>query len=223
MVAAQSSGLSPHLQSLMGKPAIFRIFLLTFPCIMPLAAMSQSGADAAKHKEVCRIEVAREKISAGHSIAIRLLSIKSPDLYRRDTGQPFYTAEPLETLRLAFAEKLRSQLQQTKSFSAIVITPDDEDNEDDEDDEPPQTDLVLEGEFTAIYQLGGKVQLMAYPVTRMAIKGQLKWRETSRQVVEFSCLAASEAGLINRPKKQMHNNIEKITDGLKALLAGQLR
>lgn len=214
MVAGQSSGLSPHLKSLMGKLAICRIFLMTFLCILPLAGMSQLVADATKHRKVCQIKAASEKISADHSIAIRLLSINSPDLYRRDTGQPFYTAEPLETLRLAFAEKLRTELQRTKSFHAIVISP---------DDETPQTDLVLEGEFTVIYQLGGKVQLMAYPVTRMAIKAQLKWRETSRQVAEFSCFAASEAGLINRPKKQMHNNIEKIADGMKTLLADQVK
>ena len=79
-----------------------------------------------------------------------------------------------------------------KLFRSVVLA---------RDDETPSTDLVLEGEFTMIYQLGGKVQLMAYPVSRMAIKGRLKWRETSQQVVEFSCLAASEAGLINRPKK----------------------
>lgn len=198
----------------MNKLAIFRILLLVFLCNLPLAATSQSGADATKHTEVCQIKTASEKISAGHSIAIRLFSIKSPDLYRRDTGQPFYTAEPLETVRLAFAEKLRTQLQQTKSFRSVEILL---------NDKSPQTDLVLEGEFTAIYQLGGKIQLMAYPVTRMAIKGQLKWRETSQQVVEFSCLAASEAGLINRPKKQMHNNIEKITDGMKTLITGQVK
>ena len=198
----------------MSKLAIFRILLLVFLCGLPLAAMPQSGADATKRTEVCQINTASEKVSAGHSIAIRLFSIKSPDLFRRDTGQPFYTAEPLETLRLAFAEKLRTQLQQTKHFRAVVIHP---------GDESPQTDLVLEGEFTAIYQLGGKIQLMAYPVTRMAIKGRLEWRKTSQHVVGFSCLAASEAGLVNRPKKQMHNNIEKITDGMKTLLTSQVK
>jgi len=155
-----------------------------------------------------------EKIAGQPSLAIRLFSIKSRDLYRTDTGQPFYTAEPLETLRLAFAEKLRTQLQQTRYFRSIVIL---------SDNETPSTDLVLEGEFTAIYQLGGKVQLIAYPVTRMAIRGRIKWRKTSQQIVEFSCLTASEAGLINRPKKQMHNNIKKITKGMKTLLANQVK
>ncbi|MGE0133407.1 MAG: hypothetical protein AB7U82_35470 [Blastocatellales bacterium] len=155
---------------------------------------------------------AAEKIAGQKSLAIRLFSLKNPALYRKDTGQPFYTAEPLEKVQLAFAEKLGTQLQQTRHFRVIVIA---------RDDALPQTDLVLEGEFTAIYQLGGKVQLMAYPVTRMAVNGRLKWRETSQQIVEFSCWAAREAGLLNRPKKQMHKNIEKITDGLKTLLVGQ--
>jgi hypothetical protein len=198
----------------MVERAILRIFLLTFLCVLPLAARSQAGWSATKRKEVCHIVAASEKLSPGHSLAIRLFSIKSPDLYRRDTGQPFYMAEPLEKVQLALAEKLRTQLKQTRHFRAIVIA---------RDDEPPQTDLVLEGEFTAIYQLGGKVQLMAYPVTRMAINGRLKWHETSQQIVEFSCLAAREAGLLNRPKKQMHKNIEKIIDGIETLLASQVK
>lgn len=155
-----------------------------------------------------------EKIAGQKSLAIRLFSLKNLALYRKDTGQPFYTAEPLEKVQLAFAEKLRTQLQQTRHFRAIVIA---------QDDALPQTDVVLEGEFTAIYQLGGKVQLMAYPVTRMVINGRLKWHETSQQMVEFSCLAAREAGLLNRPKKQMHKNIEKITDGIKTLLASHVK
>lgn len=215
MVVGQSSSLSPHLKTSVTNQAMTRKICLSF-VFLPLLTMGRLFAtEGGKGGNVCELVApfATDKFTSDHSLAIRLFSIKSPGLYRTDTGQPFYTAEPLEKLRLSLAEKLREQLQQTKLFRSVVITP---------DEEAPPTDLVLEGEFTVIYQLGGKVQLMAYPVTRMAIKGKIKASGTS-QPVEFSCLSVREAGLVNRPKKQMHKNIERIADGMKKLLATKMK
>jgi len=151
----------------------------------------------------------KAKLFKGQSLSIRLFSTDNPYLYRTDTGKPFYTAEPVENLRLSFAERLRDDLLKLKFFDSIVVL---------RDDQPAQTDMVLEGEFTAIFQLGGKIQLMAYPVTRMGIKGSMNMREAGQKVLEFSCQSASEAGFINRPKKQMHKNIRKISEGVKKLI-----
>lgn len=147
----------------------------------------------------------------GQSLGIRLFSTQSPYLYRNDTGEPFYKDEPLESLRVALADRLREQLLQLNHFSSVEILP---------DDKPVQTDLVLEGEFTTIYQIYGKIQLMAYPVSRMAIEGSFK-RKTQSKVFEFSCNSSQEAGIINQPKKQMHANIKRISESLTVILRSQ--
>jgi hypothetical protein len=130
-------------------------------------------------------------------------------IYNLKTGKPFYKDEPLENLRLTLAEKLRTELQATNYFSSVKLL---------SNRDTAKTDLIIAGAFVTIYQMSGKIQLIAYPVSRLAITGKLIIRDSSQTAMEFTCQGYAEAGWINRPKKQMRKNIANIAKDMRKLL-----
>jgi len=115
-----------------------------------------------------------DDVRSGRSLSIRLFAIKAP---------PNYKGEPVENLRIALAEKLRDTLQASKYFSSVIVLP---------EDKRPQTDLVLEGEFTNIDE-GSRAgrMLIGSGAAQMGVQGRLMATNPSGRVFEFLCYRAS--------------------------------
>jgi len=178
---------------------IIAVLLLIVLNVLPALAQCKSKTAAVKQLDQLR---------QGRSLSIRLFSI---------AGSTIYKAEPLENLRIALAERLREELQASKYFSSVVILP---------EDKQPQSDLVLEGEFTEIDEgnRAGRI-LSGTGEARLGIRGKLVTTKTSETAFEFECFRATAGGplgtggwLAGSGKKLIHDLIEDLAESLKKVI-----
>jgi hypothetical protein len=137
-----------------------------------------------------------------------LFEIKAP---------PNYTGEPVENLRAALAEDLRDALRESQYFSSVVILP---------EDKQPQSDFVLEGEFTTIEQGSSTARVLwGTGAAVTGISGRLVAANPFGNVLEFHCAWASVGGpfpitriFAGGGKRLTHGNIDKMAGSLKKAL-----
>lgn len=149
-----------------------------------------------------------DELRSGRSLSIRLFEIKAP---------PNYTGEPVESLRIALAEKMRDSLLESKYFSSVVILP---------EDKQPQTDFIIEGEFTNVDEGSRAARVLwGTGAAQTVIQGRLVATNPSGRVFEFFCARATAGGWLSRGgvtsrggKTLVHSNVEKFTENLKKII-----
>lgn len=175
---------------------------------------------AQQTRSECKFESAKAPVRdlKGHRVSVKpftipdfqtILQRREGSIYNINTGKPFYKDEPLEKLRQTLAETIRRELNAAKYFKTVEHA---------ENENVPATDWAIEGEFTTIFQMGGKVHLIGSPVSRMSVKGKLKSKDVTQRFLEFTCESYAEAVFINRPKKQMSKNINNIAKRIRELV-----
>jgi hypothetical protein len=162
----------------------------------------------------CEIRIANDSdaLRKGRSLSIRLFSIED---------RVNYQSEPIENLRIAMAEKLRDALRETDYFSSVAILP---------EDKEPQTELVLEGQFTNIDEGNRAARILnGQGHALMVVRGKLL-TVSAQKVFEFTCGRATAGGPLGQGgwfagggKKLIHSHVENFVQNLKKLmpLAGE--
>jgi hypothetical protein len=179
------------------------------PGIVAIAALV-IGLIATDATAQCFVSVVErpDEVRRGRSLSIRLFEIKAP---------PNYTGEPVENLRIALAEKMWDSLLESKYFSSVVILP---------EDKQPETDLVLEGEFTNIEEGNRAARILTGGgMAETGISGKLMATNPSGKVFDFVCARATAGGVLGMGgyfagsgKGLINSNIEKFAGSLKKVI-----
>ena len=151
------------------------------------------------------------ELRSTRSLTLRPSSISShaiPSITQRE-----YREEPLDELRSSLGEKLRLNLVRTGLFRSVEST---------KDDASASSALILDVELTYIWQ--GSRSTMVPLVARsdpsvLEISGTLTTGDAAltTPVLEFIC-RGSTGGAIPKSKEWMHENIDKVAEGLSKLL-----
>lgn len=169
---------------------------------------------------------ARPALAGGfsrHECTCSLMNVYQPDAYRKGrslsirlfsvTAIPNYKAEPTEDMRILLAEELRKKLLESKYFSSVTILP---------EDKEPQTDFVLEGDFSRIDEgstlgrwfIGGKGN-----AAKLNTRGRLLAGKSLQPIADFECLALSGGSVFGlaRAKSSIHAIAKKMADSMKKM------
>jgi hypothetical protein len=183
-----------------------RIGLWTIGVALLLLGLSARPALAGRTECKCSLMnvYQQDAYRKGRSLSIRLFSV---------TAIPNYKAEPTEDLRVLLAEQLRKSLQESKYFSSVVILP---------EDKEPQTDFVLEGDFSRIDEgsragrilIGGKRN-----AAKLDTRGRLFARDSLQPVADFECHALSYGSFLGwgGAKSSTHDTAQKMADTMKKM------